>query len=386
MTIGTERSAAPPDASARSVALAVLRSGPMSRADLARRLGLSMASLTRLTRPMIDSGLLVEHRPEIGNRAGRPSRPLDIHADHAYFLGIKITWDALWAVVCDLKGRVIAADRSPVTDTSPEAIIAQTSAIIDRERRNRSRIAGIGIGVGGTVQRHRVVQRVPALGWTTEVDLAARLGEMVELPINVDNDVRALTQAELWFGEGRNCSSLVMITIGVGIGCAIVVDDRLYEGRLGLAAKVDHWTLDPTGPPCPRGHRGCADVLLTSASIAEQVGAGLDHPVGFEQVLGLAAAGDPVAGQTVQNAAEHLGLLIARVADVIAPDRILLTGDGIDLAIHAEQRLRDSLARHRSTRSMTDDLRILRTDFYDWARGAAAVAIRRHMETEATVT
>lgn len=385
MPTGIGRSSAA-DASARAVALAVLRSGPVSRAELARRLGLSTASLTRLTRPMISSGLLVEQEPEAGAGSGRPSRPLDVDVGHAHFLGIKITWDVIYVAVCDLKGRVVAADRSPVADTSPDAIIDLVLMIIEEQRRAWPRIAGVGVGIGGTVEGHRLVRRVPALGWTTEQDLAGRLAGPVGLPVSVDNDVRALTQGELWFGDGRDCTSLVMITVGVGVGCAVVIDDQLYEGRRGLAALVDHWTLDPDGPECPRGHRGCADVLLASGRIARSASTRLGRAVTFEQCLGLAAAGDPVAAEIVQNAAEHLGLLVARVADLVAPERILLTGDGIDLAIQGEQRLRAALARHRSAIADADDIRILRSDFYAWARGAAAVAIRRHMETDVAVT
>lgn len=386
MPDGIERSAGAADGSARSVALAVLRSGPVSRADLARRLGLSTASLTRLTRPMISSGLLVEQQPRGGNRTGRPSTPLDVDADRAHFLGIKITWDVIYAVVCDLKGRVLARTRQTVPDTSPDSIIDLMLMIIGRHREDWPRLAGVGVGIGGTVEGHRIVRQVPALGWNAELDLAQRLADRVSLPVSVDNDVRALTQAELWFGEGRGCSSLVMITIGVGVGCALVIDDRLYEGRRGLSAKVDHWTLDPDGPECPRGHRGCADVLLTSGRISGLATERLGRSVSFEECVDLAGSGDPVAAEIVQNAAGCLGVLNARIADVIAPERILITGDGIDVALQGEDRLREALARNRSTLADPDDVRLLRSDFYSWARGAAAIAIRRYMLVGVRVT
>jgi len=386
MTDGVERSSAAADGSARSVALAVLRSGPVSRADLARRIGLSTASLTRLTRPMISNGLLVECRPEGGHRTGRPSTPLDVDPDHAHFLGIKITWDVVYAVVCDLKGRVVDRTREPVTDPAPDAVIDLMLMIIDRHRRDWPRIAGIGIGIGGTVEGHRMVQRVQALGWNSELDLAQRLADRVSLPVSVDNDVRALSQAELWFGEGRDCSSLVMITVGVGVGCALVIDDHLYEGRRGLAAKVDHWPLDPAGPECPRGHRGCADVLLTSGRISRLASDRLGREVTFEECLDLARAGDPNAADIVRHAAGCLGILVARLADVIAPERVLITGDGIDVALQGEDRFRDELVRNRSTLADPDDVRLLRSDFYSWARGAAAVAIRRYMLVDLPVT
>jgi predicted NBD/HSP70 family sugar kinase len=378
--------AAPVDATARSVALAVLRSGPVSRADLARRLGLSTASVTRLTRPMVNSGLLVEREAALVSRTGRPSRPLDIDADQAYFLGVKITWDVIYVVVCDLKGRVVARSEHPVADTSPPAILDMIRPIVEDRRAEWPLIAGLGVGIGGTVEKHRLVRRVSALGWDSEIDLADELYRLLDLPISVDNDVRALTQAEHWFGDGRGCSSLVMITVGVGIGCAVVVDDQLLEGRRGLAAKVDHWTLDPEGPPCDRGHRGCADVLLTSGQISAQVSERLGRQVSFEQSVLLAAGGDPVADQIIQHAADRLGLLVARVADVIAPERILITGDGVDFVLQAEDRMRESLAENRARMADGEDVRVLRSDFYAWARGAAAVAIRRHMLTDLRVS
>ena len=386
MSTGFERNVAAADASARSVALAVLRSGPVSRADLARRLGLSTASLTRLTRPMISSGLLVERQPEGGNRAGRPSTPLDIDAGQAHFLGIKITWDVIYTVVCDLKGAVISRTSATVTDTSADAVVAQTVAIIDEHRRSWPSVTGVGIGIGGTVEGHRRVRRVPALGWTGEFDLADRLSTAVGLPVSVDNDVRALTQGEHWFGAGRECSSLAVITIGVGVGCALVIDDQLYEGRRGLAAKVDHWALDPEGPACPRGHRGCAHQLLASGQVSARASEALGRPVSFEECMRLAAGGEPVAEEIVQHAAACLGLLVSRVADMIAPERVLVTGDGIELAMLGEDRMRTALVANRSTLADADDVRLVRSDFYAWARGAAAIAIRRHMLTELPVT
>jgi predicted NBD/HSP70 family sugar kinase len=383
-----ERSAERPASageSARSVVLAVLRSGPVSRAELARRLGLSTASLTRLTRPMLSNGLLVEHRAESASRTGRPARPLDIAAGQAYFIGIKITRDTMYTVLSDLKGAVTDRSSRPITDRSTEAVIDLITAGIAERRADRPGIAGVGIGIGGAVEGNRIVRHVPALGWD-EIELADEIGARTGLPVSVDNDVRALAQGEHWFGPGRGCSSLAVITVGVGVGCAVVVDDQLVEGRRGLAAQIDHWTLDPDGPSCVHGHRGCADTLLTSGRISARATEALHRPVSFEQCVALAAAGDPTATTIIADAADHLGLLTARVADLLAPERILITGDGIDFVLQAEDRLRAALTRHRSYLADADEVRLSRSDFFDWARGAAAVAIRRHVLTGLPVT
>ncbi len=380
-----ERSTAPADASARSVVLAVLRFGPVSRAELARQLGLSTASLTRLTRPMVASGLLLEQRAEPPKRTGRPSRPLDIAADQAYFIGIKITRDAAYTVVCDLKGTVVDRHERPLVTRGVAAVTTVMLAEIAGRRKRHRGIAGIGVGIGGAVEGHRLVRQVPALDWT-DVSLADDLAAATGLPVSIDNDVRALTLAEHWFGLGRGCASLLVITVGVGVGCAVVVDDRLVEGRRGLAAQIDHWSLDPDGPECSQGHRGCADVLLTSGAIADRLSTELGRPVGFDQCVALAAAGDPTAARIVEDAAGQLGLLTARVADVLDPERILITGDGIDFVVAAQARMLAALAEHRAPLADPDEVLLSRSDFFDWARGAATVAIRRHVLTELPVS
>jgi predicted NBD/HSP70 family sugar kinase len=264
-------------------------------------------------------------------------------------------------------------------------VIDLITAGIAERRADRPGIAGVGIGIGGAVEGNRIVRHVPALGWD-EIELADEIGARTGLPVSVDNDVRALAQGEHWFGPGRGCSSLAVITVGVGVGCAVVVDDQLVEGRRGLAAQIDHWTLDPDGPGCVHGHRGCADTLLTSGRISARATEALHRSVSFEQCVALAAAGDPTATTIIADAADHLGLLTARVADLLAPERILITGDGIDFVLQAEDRLRAALTRHRSYLADADEVRLSRSDFFDWARGAAAVAIRRHVLTGLPVT
>lgn len=381
-----EVGAATPDASARSVALAVLRTGPVSRAELARQLDLSTPSLTRLTRPMLASGLLVEGDAELVSRTGRPARPLDIDPEHAFFVGIKLTDSVAYTVVTDLKGEEIGREERPVTDPSPDGIVALITAISRDHRADRPRVAGLGVALGGTVEGHRLVRRAPFLGWG-EVPLAERLEQATDLPVSVDNDVRALAQAEHWFGAGRGCDSLVVITVGVGTGCAVVIQDRLLEGRHGLAAIIGHWVLDPDGPDCfEADHRGCAAAVLTSGAISDLATRRLGRPVSFDQCVGLAAAGDPVAEEIVRYAAGHLGLLTARVADLIAPERILITGDGVGFVDVAEDTFRAALRRHRTGEADDDEVVIDHSDFYDWARGAAAVAIRRYVLTDLAVS
>jgi predicted NBD/HSP70 family sugar kinase len=154
-----------------------------------------------------------------------------------------------------------------------------------------------------------------------------------------------------------------------------------------MAAQIGHWILDPDGPPCLDGdHRGCASAILTTGAISTLATAHLHRPVSFDQCVGLALAGDPVATKIIEYAAAGLGKLTALLADVIAPQRILITGDGLAFVTAAEATFRGTLRRQRSREAGPDDVRIEAGDFFDWARGAAAVAIRDHVMNDLPVT
>ncbi|CAM5270273.1 Putative NBD/HSP70 family sugar kinase OS=Streptomyces violarus OX=67380 GN=FHS41_000332 PE=3 SV=1 [Streptomyces violarus] len=209
----------------RAVAIEVLVHGPLSRTELARRLGLSAGSLTRLTKPLIESGLLVEVA-EAGvpaeARQGRPSTPLDVVADSWSFLGFKITEDMVYGVVTTLRSDIVARHDRPLTTHDPAEVADVLGEMTAELTRDHPRLAGIGIGVGGFVQDRAVVGESPFLLWR-DVPLADLVEERTGLPVVVENDVAALVEAETWFGAGRGLDRFVVLTIGAGIGYGLVL-------------------------------------------------------------------------------------------------------------------------------------------------------------------
>ncbi len=225
------------DGSQQRVAVEVLRHGPLPRAELARSLGLSPGSLTRLTRPLVDSGLLVESSSDVHARTGRPSLPLDVQPSSRRFAGVKITGDALFAVVTDLRAAVLAEHDAPLAGRGPEAVVDAVADVVARLREEHGEVAGLGIGIGGRVAARRDVTRAHFLGWQETVPLAQRLQAATGLPTVVENDVRALTVAEHWFGAGPRAA-----VAGRG-------DDRRRRGVRDRRPR-------PAGRGCPRREAG----------------------------------------------------------------------------------------------------------------------------------
>ncbi|MFI6932097.1 ROK family protein [Streptomyces sp. NPDC050287] len=368
----------PLSAGERSVAIEVLVHGPMSRTELARRLDLSPGSLTRLTKPLIESGLLIEV-PEAGApaeaRQGRPSQPLDVVAESRSFLGFKITEDMVYGVVTTLRSDIVARHDRPLTTHDPDRVadlLAEMTAELTREH---PRLAGIGIGVGGLVRDRSVVGESPFLNWR-EVPLAALVEERTGLPVIVENDVAALVEAETWFGAGRGFDRFVVLTIGAGIGYGLVLGGKRVPYAEEDRGFGRHWIIDANGPLTPEGERGSAVSLLTIPNIRYQVQAatGRDHT--YEEILTLAAAGEPMPARVIDEAGRALGILVAQIANFVLPQKILLAGEGVGLIDVAGKVVDDTLRTHRHPLAAPVDLETKVSDFHDWARGAAVLAIQ----------
>ncbi|MFJ9422219.1 ROK family protein [Streptomyces sp. NPDC101249] len=359
----------------RAVAIEVLLGGPLTRTELARRLGLSAGSLTRLTKPLLESGLLVEAGAPGESRQGRPSQPLDIVAESRSFLGVKITADRLHAVVTTLKSDIVDRHDRPLTTHDPAAVadlVAGTAAALTRDH---PRLAGIGVGVGGLVEDRAVVAESPFLGWR-DVPFAALVEKRAGLPVVVENDVAALVEAETWFGAGRGLDRFVVLTIGAGVGYGLVLGGRRVRTGQEDRGSGRHWILDPDGPLTPDGARGSAVSLLSVPGIRHQVLAATGRDHGYEEILALAGAGDPTAARVIGAAARGLGVLVSQIADVAMPQKILLAGEGVGLMDVAGDTVRATVRARRPPLAADVDLETRVSDFHDWARGAAVLAIQ----------
>ncbi|MGW2339618.1 ROK family protein [Streptomyces sp. NPDC001661] len=368
----------PLSAGERAVALEVLTRGPLSRSELARRLDLSAGSLTRLTKPLIESGLLVE-APETPARAesrqGRPSRPLDIVAESRTFAGFKVTGDTVYGVVTTLRSDIVASRDTPLTSREPGDVVAAIGELTDVFARDFPSLSGIGIGLGGRSQDRSVVDESAFLGWR-DVPLARLVRERTGLPAVVENDVSALVEAESWFGAGRGLDRFAVLTIGAGLGYGLVSGGRRVETAEDGLGVGRFWIVDPYGPLTPDGRRGSAISLLTIPSIRYQVRAATGEDVTYEEILARAVEGEPMAARVVDEAARALGTLVAQIANFAMPQKILLAGEGVGLVDVAAPVIEEAIRANRHPRADPVNLETKVSDFHDWARGGAVLAIQ----------
>lgn len=351
----------------------VLIHGPLPRAEIARRLGVSRASLTRVTRSLLEHGLIIEGATEQRAWTGRPSELFDIAPTARHFFGVKLTGDAIFATVVDLGAHEIATVEEAIVSREVADVVARIAAIFAGFSEQFDDIVAGGVCVAGDLTQDRtLVVDSPFLGWK-DVPLSQILTAELGIPMATENDVRALTATEHWFGAGAGCPSLALITVGAGIGFGLVIDDRLVAGFHGRAGRLDHLKIDSAGPFCPEGHRGCASVYLTNESIVRSLhGVAADYPEAVER----AREGHPAALRAFRDAGTALGVLIATVANGIDPQKIILTGDGLPVWELAEPEIRAAIDEALSSGSEPLDLDVQPFQFDEWARAAAVLGIR----------
>jgi len=361
-----------------AVALEALLHGPISRAEIARRLDLSPGSLTRLSTPLIDAGLLVEVGERADGRAGRPSRLLDVVPDSRHFVGMKLTGDGVLGVLTDLRANVLDSRWEHLPSRDADTVIATIADVARRLSGRVDSVTALGVGVGGLIGPGGVVRRAPFLDWN-DVPLGELLEQGTGLPTVVDNDVIAFTEYEHWFGAARGISDFAVLTLGAGIGFGLVMHDEIVVSDDSGIGLVGHWPLDPLGPLCPSGHRGCAKSVLEHDAIVGHVVQALGRPVDYAEVMALARSGEPVARRVVDDAGRGLGILLAAIANLTTPRLIVLGGEGVELVSVARAAIDEGIAAHRDPRASALELVTTKGDDTEWCRGAAVLAIQRYV-------
>lgn len=368
--------------STADLARAVLIHGPISRADLAEYLGLSLPTLTRLTRPLIDRGLLFEVEDLAQSTAGRPTKPLDVRAEAGHYIGIKLTGEAAIGVLTDLKANELIHLELSFDDrrvsTVQRTVIRLYQQIIEQFGYS-SQVMAMGISIGGFVREDNTVGYAPFLGWE-EVDFVGPIAAELGLPVYLENDIVAVTAAENWFGLGRGHKNFAVVTVGAGIGYGLVRQDRVVNSRDARIGLGTHIILDPDGPSCNDGYRGCATAVLTIPSLITQASNFYGRGVSFDEIVSLAKSGDAYATSLMQRAGWSFGKLISLIAAVALVDTFVLAGEAIDLVREAQDEVWRSINSDRNNHFMPLNLLFDEGSFTAWARGAAAVAIQSSFE------
>ena len=338
--------------------------GTLSRAEVARYLGLTRSTVTLITAELIKEKLVAPTGGAfVTQSTGRPGAGLRLNPEGAYFLGAEIAADEIRLVLIDLAGSIIHRETTPHRVKDPEAICHDLVGLVDkawsRQLKNSDRLRGVGVAVSALLDTQGRVRKAPTLGWHN-FDLKNELLAKFSLPAFAENDANAAALAELSFGGRAGYSDLCVLLLNYGVGAGIISARKIFRGYSGLAGEIGHLCFDPAKRQRDE-ELGVLESRLGRGSLVasyRDAGGKAEDLAGF--LVDLTAGG--TAAQTAAEVwAEWLALVISNLADVINPKLIVLAGPMSEIYPMVEQKVQRWLEERKFP--TVEDLEIQVTSF-----------------------
>ncbi|MDZ5452849.1 ROK family transcriptional regulator [Labrys sp. ZIDIC5] len=306
--------------------------GAMPRAELARRLGLTPATITNLVENLTASSLLVERRTSREDNArrdvGRPGVDITLNPSGGYFLGAEIGVGVVRFALIDLALGVVDSRTARLAHpVGPEAAV---DAIATYARGLAQPLRSIGITVPGLVRSDGYVVHLPMLGWK-DLNLKALAEQALSAPVFVENNAHAAAFGEVYTQPGLQADAIVYLKLGAGCGGAAIVNGRLVRGAGGTGNEFGHIRIRERGPRCSCGQEGCLETFVNIAALDRFYrpgqGFGVDSLSALPAMVAAAAhAGDRNAGAAIDELADHLIIGLTSLTNIFNPSTIVLGG------------------------------------------------------------
>jgi len=350
----------------------IRREGKISRKQLTDISGLSVGAVSGIISELLDHGWILE----VGEgdfTGGRRQTLIKLNARAGYALGLKLMESRIVAAISNFEGQVVHYQEVPRAHNGNLEDLLPTIArivqnILEESEVPQDKTFGIGIGLAGVIYSQTgIVHYSPFFGWR-DVPLAQLIEDRTKLPVYIENDVNTLTITEQLFGEGRQSNNFVVVTIGRGIGMGIVINGQMYHGAKGGAGELGHTIIARPSP---------GDTQYASLESLAADPAIFNNKSTYEDIIQQAET-HPELKQKLTQSGELLGVGLANVINILSPELVIVSGEGIDVGDYRVQPMLESMKRHTFQGLLDDvDVVVVPTDDKVWARGAANLVISK---------
>lgn len=326
------------------------QAGEISRAGVAKQLGLSRTTVSSAVARLLEAGLVCEaDQADPSQSRGRPGIPLSLTTDIWYAAGAALIDNEMLFVLTDLRGRIVDRLAVPVADGTSDSFLR---ALSDGFEAIVARCPGkllpmLGVGSPGMINHGRIFW-ASDMGWEN-IPISDHLMRTLGLPSTVVNRHWASCLSEYHFGVGKGIQSLIYVGISTGIAASIILDGKLFTGAYHNAGEIGHTVVNRNGPRCSCGRRGCLHAIASELALRKHVSeyyiahpgpAAVPDPLwatvqtgdqpDIHSICRAAAAGHPVALSELQTAALYLGLSISNLTSMFNPQCVIVGGSLID--------------------------------------------------------
>ncbi|MBL4280189.1 ROK family protein [Vibrio fluvialis] len=366
--------------------------GPISRIDLSKESELAPASITKITRELIEAHLIHETTVQEAISRGRPAVGLQTNNKGWQFLSMRLGRGYLTIALHELGGDVLIDTKIDIHEIDQDDVLERLLFEIDEFFQTYAaqldRVTSIAITLPGLVNSDQgIVLQMPHYN-VANLALGPEIYKATGLPVFVANDTRAWALAEKLFGHSQDVDNSVLISIHHGLGAGIILDGRVLQGRHGNIGELGHIQIDPNGKRCHCGNIGCLETVASSQAIREQVAERLaageasslsekaHEDITIEDICAAAAEGDPLAVDVVETLGRYLGSAIAIVINLFNPEKVLIGG----VINQAKNVLYPAIQRCIEEQSLPvyhQDLQLVESRFYKQATMPGAALIKQ---------
>ncbi|MEG6586088.1 ROK family transcriptional regulator [Dendrosporobacter sp. 1207_IL3150] len=354
----------------------IRRFGKISRAEIAKQLGLTPPAVTNIINKLTEVKIIQEHMMGESNGGRRPVL-LKINPNIARIIVVHIRSEKIMGYLVDAELTIHHQQVKDIRKCNKEEVLKLLLKIIESCRQSSDvSVAAAGVIVRGPVRlKEGISVFAPNIGWRN-VPLKYIIEDKTGLPAFVENDSRALTNGEYYYGSVKDAQSMVMLKVSHGIGGGIIFNGKLYRGVNDSAGEVGHTTIDVTGPACSCGNYGCLEAMASENALVdlvikaikegqptlvkEYIGENLED-IEPEQIYKAADAGDDVAIRMLNRVARYLGIGIANLVNIFNPELIVIAGGIVRARKHIEGMVKQ-IVRERSFESCNSGLDIRFSD------------------------
>jgi len=306
----------------------IVGKGPISRAQISKNTGLNKATVSTMAAELIDEQIIYE----IGasqSSGGRKPVMLYFNSHAGYAIGVDLGVNYILGVLTDLSGNKMEEVHIPITKPKfndvVDSLISVIKTLLIKAPESIYGVVGIGIGVPGIVDKERKILFAPNLDWSN-VSLKDIIEKKFGIPTIIENEANSGAHGEQLYGAGKHISNLIYVSIGIGIGTGIIIDNKLYTGVSGISGEMGHITIEAHGRKCPCGNRGCWELYASEQVIlndAKNVIKGIaDLDLSF--LVNEAFKGNPVVLQLLNTLGENIGIGLTNIINTFNPEVIII--------------------------------------------------------------
>ena len=367
---------------------AIVEHGAISRIQIARLCQLAAGSVTRITRFLIEEGLIREVELQSAER-GRPAISLTAESDKIQILSVTVSRTRIHCGLCNLYGELLAEHVEPFSVSNQALYTSQLIAIVQAFQKKHlditERVVGIGITTPGLVNSVTgVIHYMPHMK-VNNLPLVNEVTKAIGLPCYINNFTSAMALAEHQLGVSKHCPNSVMVSVHNGVGSGMILDGKLYEGSALAAGEIGHTQIDPLGKRCYCGNFGCLEMLVSNHAIEvamqEQLTAGaiseLTESSNIHDICRYANKGDQLAMDLLKRAAADLGKVIAMSVNLLSPDQIVLAGEICQASEIIHPVIRHCLSSQTVSFGDTPEVKIVDSQLYHKRWLGAYALVRR---------